>query len=128
MNMQNIQLIEEILVGRAPIRFNRHVNKLHIDMDWDKVNVGDYIVAKVYQKVDPDTHTDAWNDRWLKGYATALIKRQWGQNLVKYEGMQMPGGVQFQGRAILEDANTEILRLQEEMISAYTLPVHDMIG
>ena len=97
-------------------------------MDWDKVNVGDYIVAKVYQKVDPDTHTDAWNDRWLKGYATALIKRQWGQNLVKYEGMQMPGGVQFQGRAILEDANTEILRLQEEMISAYTLPVHDMIG
>ena len=128
MNMQNIQLIEEILVGRAPIRFNRHVNKLHIDMDWDKVNVGDFIVAKVYQKVDPDTHTDAWNDRWLKGYATALIKRQWGQNLVKYEGMQMPGGVQFQGRAILEDANTEILRLQEEMISAYTLPVHDMIG
>ena len=86
------------------------------------------MVFDVFKALNPDVSTGVWNDSFLKRYVTQLVKRQWGQNLVKYEGMQMPGGVQFQGRAILEDANTEILRLQEEMISAYTLPVHDMIG
>lgn len=128
MNFQNIRFIEEMLVGKQQFRFNRHTDKLHIDMDWDKLNVGDYIIAKVYQKLDPDTSTDAWNDRWLKRYATALIKRQWGSNLIKYEGMQLPGGVQFNGRSIYEDAIQEIQRLEEEMNTSYSLPVHDMIG
>jgi hypothetical protein len=128
MNFQNIRFIEEMLIGKQPFRYNRHLDKLHIDMDWDKIAVGNYVVAKVYQKVDPDTNTDAWNDRWLKRYATALIKRQWGANLIKYEGMQLPGGVQFNGRSIYEDAIQEIQRLEEEMNTSYGLPVHDMIG
>jgi hypothetical protein len=128
MNFQNIRFIEEMLVGKQMFRFNRHTDKLHIDMDWEKINVDQYIVAKVYQKIDPDTNTDAWNDRWLKRYATALIKKQWGANLIKYEGMQLPGGVQFNGRGIYEDAINEIQKLEEEMITSYSLPVHDMIG
>ena len=128
MNFQNIRFIEEMLVGKQQFRFNRHTDKLHIDMDLDKIETGQYIIAKVYQKIDPDTSTDAWNDRWLKRYATALIKRQWGSNLIKYEGMQLPGGVQFNGRSIYDDAVQEIQRLEEEMNTSYSLPVHDMIG
>ena len=68
MAMQNIQFIEELLVGKQPIRYNRHVNRLHIDMDWARVNVGDYIVAECYQIVDPDVYTNVWKDRWLQNY------------------------------------------------------------
>ena len=128
MNFQNIRFIEEILVGRQPLRYNRHVNKLHIDMDWEKVNVGDFIVAHVYNKVDPDTYTDVWADRWLIRYTTCLFKESWGQNLSKFTGMQLPGGVQFNGGEILSQALTEKSQLEQEMISAYSLPVHDMTG
>lgn len=128
MNFQNIRFIEEILVGRQPLRYNRHVNKLHIDMDWEKVNVGDFIVAHVYNKVDPDTYTDVWADRWLIRYTTCLFKESWGQNLSKFTGMQLPGGVQFNGGEILSQALTEKTQLEQEMISAYSLPVHDMTG
>jgi hypothetical protein len=126
--MQNIQFIEEILVGKQPIRYNRHVNKLHIDMDWDRVAAGEYVIAECYRVLDPDTYTDMWKDRWLQNYATAKIKYQWGSNLTKFEGMQLPGGVQFNGQKILDDALDEIRRLEEEMNTSYSLPVMDMIG
>ena len=128
MAMQNIQFIEELLVGKQPIRYNRHVNRLHIDMDWARVNVGDYIVAECYQIVDPDVYTNVWKDRWLQNYATAKIKYQWGSNLTKFTAMQLPGGVTFNGEQILQDALAEIQRLEEEMISSYSLPVTDMTG
>ena len=127
-NFQNIRMIEEILVGRQPLRYNRHVNKLHIDMDWEKLNVGDFVVAHVYQKVDPDTYTDVWSDRWLIRYTTCLFKESWGQNLSKFTGMQLPGGVQFNGSEIFSQAQQEKTQLEQEMISAYSLPVHDMTG
>jgi hypothetical protein len=128
MNFMNIRMIEEILVGKQPIRYNRHVNKLHIDMDWEKLNVGDFIVAHVYNKVDGDTYTDLWGDRWLAEYTTCLIKYQWGSNLSKFTGMQLPGGVQFNGADILSQAQIEKDKLEQEMISSYSLPVHDMTG
>lgn len=128
MNMQNIQFMEELLVGKQPLRYNRHMNKLHIDMDWNKVNVGDTIIAEAYQVVDGSVYADIWKDRWLQNYATAKIKYQWGSNLTKFEGLQLPGGVTFNGAQILADANEEIRRLEEEMMSAYSLPVIDMIG
>ena len=128
MAMQHIQFLEELLVGKQPLRYNRHVNKLHIDMDWGKVDVGNYIVAEAYQVVDPNTYADVWKDRWLQNYATAKIKYQWGSNLTKFEGMQLPGGVSFNGMQILQDAQTEIEKLEEDMISSYSLPVMDMIG
>jgi len=128
MAMQHIQFIEELLVGKQPIRYNRHVNRLYIDMDWERVNVGDYIVAECYQIVDPATYSDVYKDRWLQNYCSAKIKYQWGTNLTKFIGMQLPGGVQFNGEQILNDAQAEIQRLEEEMINSYSLPVMDMVG
>jgi hypothetical protein len=127
-NMQHIQFIEELLVGRQPIRYNRHVNRLHVDMDWEKVQVGDRIIAEAYQIVDPETYTNVYKDRWLLNYASAKIKYQWGSNLTKFEGLQLPGGVQFNGTKIMDDAEREIAQLEQEMISSYSLPVSDMIG
>lgn len=127
-NMQHIQFIEELLVGRQPIRYNRHKNQLFVDMDWEKLNEGDYVIAECYQIVDPDTYTDVWKDRWLQNYATAKIKYQWGSNLTKFEGLVLPGGVAFNGQKILDDAAAEIEKLESEMISSYSLPVSDMIG
>lgn len=128
MAMQHIQLIEEILVGRKPIRYNRHRNRMYIDMDWGLVSVGEYIIVEAYEVVNPDTWTDAWSDRWLLQYTTALIKRQWGNNLKKYQGMQMPGGITFNGQQIYNEAIEEINQLEKEMISSYSLPITDMIG
>ena len=78
--------------------------------------------------MNPETWTDAWNDRWLQNYATAQIKRQWGSNLTKFTGMSLPGGVQFNGEKIYDDATEELRRMEDEMISSYSLPVLDMIG
>tara|TARA_R100000988_G_C3990416_1_gene162367 strand:- start:1147 stop:1440 length:294 start_codon:yes stop_codon:yes gene_type:complete len=97
-------------------------------MDWEKLNVGDFIVAHVYNKVNPDTYTDVWADRWLIRYTTCLFKESWGQNLSKFTGMQLPGGVQFNGQEIFSQAQQEKTQLEQEMISAYSLPVHDMTG
>jgi len=128
MAMQHIQFIEEMLVGKQPIRYNRHINRLYIDMDWGRVNVGDYIIAECYQIVDPTVYADVYKDRWLQNYTTAKIKYQWGSNLTKFNGMQLPGGVTFNGEQILQDARDEIQRLEEDMITSYSLPVHDMVG
>ena len=128
MNFQNIRFIEEILIGKQPLRYNRHVNRLEVDMDWEKLNVGDFLVAHVYEKVDPDTFTDMWADRWLREYATSLIQLQWGQNLSKFSGMQLPGGVQFNGETLMNQGLQEKQRLEAEMIASYSLPVHDMTG
>jgi hypothetical protein len=128
MAMQHIQFLEQMLVGKQPLRYNRHVNKLHIDMDWDRVNAGDYIIVEAYEVVDPNTYTDAWSDRWLLRYATCLIKEQWGNNLKKFDGMKMPGGLTFNGQKIYEEAVQEKEKLEQEMIVSYSLPVTDLIG
>lgn len=128
MSMQHLQFMEEILVGKQPIRYNRHINRLYIDTDWKRLTVGNYIVAECYSIVDPATYADVWKDRWLQNYATAKIKFQWGSNLTKFVGMSLPGNVQFNGEQILADAREEIQRLEEDMISSYSLPVVDMIG
>ena len=128
MNFMNIRFIEEILIGKQPLKFNRHINRLYVDMDWDKFNTGDYLIAEVYNKVDPETYTDVYGDRWLAEYATALIQIQWGRNLTKFVGMQLPGGVQFNGDTILSQGLEAKNKLEEEMLSSYSLPVHDMTG
>lgn len=128
MTLQHIQALEEFFVGKQPIRFNRHTDRVYLDMDWDTVNTGDYIIFEVYRTVDPGTYGDVWSDPWLQRYATALIKKQWGANLSKFTGLQLPGGVQFNGDKILDEATQEVLQLEQEMISGYSLPVADMIG
>ena len=97
MTFTHIQMLEQLLVGKQPIRYSRHRDRLHIDMDWNKVNVGNWLIVRAYEVIDPEEFTDVWSDRWLAEYATALIKRQWGNNLKKYDGMQMPGGLTFNG-------------------------------
>jgi len=126
--MRHVAQLEEIFVGKQPIRFNRHTNKLYIDMSWNDVTTGNYIIVDCYKVTDPGTYTDVWSDRWLMQYTTSLIKRQWGENLKKFEGLQMPGGLTFNGQKIWEEATEEIRRLEDEMISSYSLPVSDMTG
>ena len=128
MVMEHLALVTELLVGQQPIRYQRHKDRLYVDMDWNTVPVGTFLLVEAYEVIDPAVYTDAWNDRWLQNYATALIKRQWGSNLTKFTGMSLPGGVQFNGEKIYDDATEEIRRMEDEMISSYSLPVLDMIG
>lgn len=128
MTMEHLSLIAELLVGQQPIRYTRHKDRLYVDMDWDKINAGEYLLVEAYEVIDPDVWTDVWSDRWLQNYAAAKIKYQWGSNLTKFTGMSLLGGVQFNGEKILEDARQEIEKMEQEMISSYSLPVSDMIG
>jgi len=129
MTMQHLDLLDHILVGEKPIRFNQHQNRLYIDMDWSQdVNVGDFIIIECYRKLDPATYTDVFNDIYLKRYTTALIKRQWGANLSKFEGVQMLGGVTLNGAKLFEEAQADIEKLEEQIQLAYELPPNYMIG
>jgi hypothetical protein len=128
MAMNHVQFLEQMLVGKKPLRYNRHMNKLYIDMDWNQVVEGQYLVVEAYQVVDPDVYTDAWGDRWLQRYASCLIKQQWGQNMKKFRGMKLPGGIEFNGQQIYDEATQEREELEKEMIYTYSLPATDMIG
>lgn len=128
MAMQNISQLEQILVGQVPLRFNKVDNKLYLDMDW--CTNYDYnlpwIIVKCYTVLDPDTYPRVFAQRWLRNYATALIKRQWGENLKKFKGMQMPGGTTFSGQEIYNEAVEEIRMLEKEIQG--NLIITDMIG
>jgi hypothetical protein len=128
MVMEHLALMTELLVGKQPIRYSRHKDKLHIDMDWNTVAIGEFLLVEAYEVIDPEVYTDAWNDRWLQNYATTLIKEQWGSNLTKFTGMSLPGGVQFNGEKIYNDALDARTKMEQEMISGYSLPVLDMVG
>lgn len=124
----HLSLIQELLVGKWPMRYNRHINRVYIDTDWSGIPEGAWLVVKAYKVIDPDTYAGVWSDQWFKRYATALVKKQWGENLKKFIGMQLPGGIQFNGQQIWNEANDEIQQLEHEMIHTYSLPVTDMIG
>ena len=128
MAMQHVQFLEQMLVGQQPLRYNRHQNRCYIDMDWSIVSQGDFIILEAYQIVDPNIYSSVWNDRWLQRYATCLIKQQWGNNLKKFEGMQLPGGITFNGQKIFDEATQERMDLEKEMVYTYSLPVTDMLG
>jgi len=128
MALSHVQFLEQMLVGQQPIRYNRHVNRFYIDTDWKIINTGDFVIVEAYEVVEPNTFTKTWGDRWLARYAAALIKQQWGSNLKKYQGMQLPGGLTFNGQQIYNEATEERKELEAEMISSYSLPITDMIG
>ena len=113
MSMQHMEFLQEMLVGKPMIRYNKHVNKLWIDSGADAMPVGEYIIIEAYDVIDGSTYGDVWADRWLQNYASALIKEQWGSNLTKFSGMQLVGGVSFNGEQILSDGREE-RRLMEE--------------
>ena len=128
MVMEHLALVSEMLVGRQPIRYNRHKNRCYIDLDWNSVKAGEYLLIEAYEVVDPDVYSDVWGDRWLQNYTAAKIKYQWGSHLTKFLNQPMTGGVQFNGERILSDAEEEIKRLEDEMIYTYSLPVTDFFG
>ena len=130
LTMKHLDFLEHILVGETPIRFNQHQNRLYIDADFENDFVADqdYIIIECYRKLDPDSYTDIYDDIYLKRYATALIKRQWGANLSKFNGVTMLGGVTMNGAEIYSQAQEEIQRLEEQIQLAYELPVNYMIG
>lgn len=125
----HLNLINDLLVGQKPVRFNRHQNRLYVDMAWETdVNVGEFMIVECYRILDPNTFTDVYNDMYLKRYATALIKKQWGNNLKKFEGVQLPGGVTLNGQKIYEEALEELRELKEEVQNTYQLPVDFFVG
>jgi len=127
----HINLINDLMTGQKPVRFNRHMNRLHIDLTWGDggdLAIGDYIIIEAYRMLDPDTYTDVYNDGYLKRYTTALIKRQWGINLKKFEGVLLPGGVTLNGQKIFDEAMDEITILKQEAQDTYQLPVDFFTG
>ena len=120
--------IDFLLSTQKQIRFNQRMDRLYLDIDWSSVDAGDYIVIDCYRALNPNDFTRVWNDSFLKLYLTALIKRQWGQNLIKFQGMKLPGGVELNGRQIYDDAQKEIDTIMEKMSNTYELPPLDMIG
>ena len=129
MVQQHLGMLDDMLVGSAFMRHSKHGNRLYIDMDWE-VNMenGEYILIEAIRKMDPTTYTDIYNDVWLKKYTTAKLKLQWGQNLIKFDGVLLPGGITLNGRQLVDDAKEEIQRLEEEVRLGYELPVLDIIG
>jgi hypothetical protein len=126
---QELELINQILVGQKPIRFNRHMNRLMIDMDWSAdVTQGTYIIVECWRILNPDEFTNVYNDMFLKRYATAQIKKQWGNNLKKFAGVQLPGGVTLNGEIIYQEAIEEIRQIETEIQSRFELPVDMFVG
>jgi len=124
-----LQLINEMFTGQPSFRYNRHADKLYLDISWGSdVTIDDFIVVEVDKILDPATYADIWSDMFLKRYNTALMKKQWGQNLIKFEGMTLPGGVTMNGRQMYDDATTELETIQTEMSLRYELPVDHLIG
>jgi len=128
MTMQHLDFLDHILTGEIPVRHNQHQNRLYLDMDWQDVTADEFIVIECYRKLDPATYVDIWNDIFLKKYATQLIKKQWGANLSKFQGVQMLGGVALNGEQIYTQAQEELNKLEEQMQLAYELPPMHMIG
>ena len=128
---QNISLLNQLFSSGTTrqIRFNRLTDKLHIDMDWDEaVEIDGWIIVQCYKKIDGDTYTELYNDIFLKKYTTAMFKKQWGQNLIKFEGMQLPGGATLNGRQIYDDGVAELERLDEDLNLKYALPDQFYVG
>ena len=129
MTMQHLDFLDHILVGEKPMRFNQLSNRLYLDMDWGTdITAGEYLIFEVYRKVDPDTYTDLYDDIYLKRYLTSLIKRQWGQNLSKFSGTAMLGGVTLNGPELFSSAIDEQQRLEEEIRLNYEEPPHMQQG
>ena len=127
---QYMSLVEDILNGHGTqMAFNRHKNtvKFYADIK-DHVAEGEFIIFETYQTVDPASYTDVFDDMGLKELLTLLIKKQWGQNLSKFEGMQLPGGVTISGATIYEQATADIQALKETWQLKYEEPVDLFIG
>ena len=128
MTKSYLEDIDMLLTTDKQIRFNKRQDRLYLDIDWGVETVDDWLVLECYRALDPASFTGVYNDTFLKLYLTALIKRQWGQNLIKFQGVKLPGGLELNGRQIYEDAQSEIETIRDRLINEYELPPLDMIG
>ena len=120
--------IDWIVNPQRPIRFNKRQGRLYIDTSWDTLNPDDYILIECYRILDPNDFTKVYNDSFLKMYLTSLIKKQWGQNLIKFQGVKLPGGIELNGRQIYDDSIKELEQIRERMLSEYETAPFDLIG
>ena len=116
------------LTTQKQIRFNQRMDRLYLDIDWSSLRADDFIIMECYRALHPDDYARVWNDSFLKRYTTAKIKKQWGQNLLKFQGVKLPGGVELNGRQIYDDAEKDLEVIREQMSNTYELPPLDMIG
>ncbi len=124
-----LSLAQQMLNPEKSIRFNKVTNKIFVDMNWEEeVQVDQFLIFELWVVIDPEAFTEVFNDIWLKAYFTALVKRQWGSNLSKFEGISMPGGVTFNGTQLMQQADEEIEKLKEELDLRYSLPPDFLMG
>jgi hypothetical protein len=120
--------IDFLLTTQKQIRFNKRQDRLYLDIDWSSLKPNEYLIIDCYRMMDPNDYSKVWNDSFLKPYLTALIKKQWGQNLIKFQGVKLPGGVELNGRQLFDDGQRELDAISERMSSTYELPPLDLIG
>ena len=120
--------IDMLLTTDKQVRFNQRQNRLYLDIDWKAQTAGNYLVIECYRALDPENYSKIFNDSFVKRYLTAAIKRQWGQNLIKFQGVKLPGGIELNGRQIYDDGQRELDEIRQRMSSDYELPPMDLIG
>ena len=123
-----LETLDYMINPDAQVRFNKKNRRLYLDIDLGEVTANHYILIDCYREVDPQSATSVYNDPWLKRYTTSLIKRQWGQNLIKFQGVKLPGGLEMNGRQLFDDAQREIEDHEERLMTEYAMPPLDMIG
>ena len=129
MSQTNFSLIEHLFSIQPTMLFNRKQDKVYLETDWaNKFSVDTILIIEAYRALDPSTYPQLYNDMFLKKYATALIKQQWGSNLKKFTGVTLPGGISLDGQTIFSEATEEIIKIEEEMNLKYELPPDGMIG
>ena len=128
MAMSYLETMNFLLNTHKQIRFNQRKDRMYLDIDWSNLRKGQFLIIDCWRAMDPNDYARVWNDSFLKPYLTALIKRQWGQNLIKFQGVKLPGGIEFNGRQIYDDGQREIDEIKAKMMSTYELPPLDLIG
>ena len=128
MTKSYLEDIDFLLTTDKQIRFNKRQNRLYLDFSWEGNNAGDFLIIDCFRILDPNDFTKVYNDSFLKKYLTALLKKQWGQNLIKFRGVKLPGGIELNGREIYEDAEKELEDIKQRMTLEYELPPLDFIG
>lgn len=125
---QHLQMLQNLFNREKFVRYNKYQDFIEIDTDWDIMVPGDYILVEVWKALDMDTYERSWGNWWLISYATALIKQQWGMNMIKYDGFQLPSGITLNGRQIYDDAVAEISKLEDELRNTYQYPCDFFVG
>ena len=130
MTKQYLETLDMVLNNGSfqQFRYTQRRDRLYLDIDKDFLQEGQNLLIEAHRMIDPNDATEMYNDLFVKRYATSLLKKQWGQNLIKYNNVQLPGGVTLNGRELYTDALAEIEKIEGEVLSKYAIPPMDMIG